>query len=103
MTCRALAVADIPPCRRTIGVRCYGWVGYATMVAKLRAMGIRGKLWVLVGLHLLEVCCDQHNPNDFDGKRKFRVVDRDALLAYDTAMRLGSWKGESWKGEGAPR
>lgn len=76
-------------CQRTSGLRAQGWTTYKVLLGKLRKLGLQGKLWVYVGVGFIEVCCPNHDAKNFDAGRKFRIKDKDALLAYDTELRLG--------------
>jgi hypothetical protein len=84
-----VAVAPLlPACQRKKGLRQGGWGNYTTLGNKLRKLGVQGKPWIFIAHGFVEVCCREHNPNDFDDKRKFRVVDEPGLLSYDADCRL---------------
>ena len=80
---------ELPACKRKVGCIKQGWVTYTVFASKLRKLGLLGKPWIYVGLGFAEVCCLDHDTGNFKADRKFRIKDVDALLAYDTELRLG--------------
>ena len=91
------AMRDLPPCERLVGLNTGGWLSYTTLAKHLRELGVvRAKPWVLIAAGCVEVCCWNHNPDDFNGGRRFRI-NRDKLLAFDAEARLGQVGARWWR------
>lgn len=86
---RARKLGLVPACQRMTSINAGGWVRYGRVQKQLLDMGIKAKVWVLVSMGHVEVCCRNHDPDNFDDHRKFRIVDRGALEALDAERRLG--------------